>query len=570
MRFLLLVALCGLAFAETWKTIDIDRTIDVSSQIVKITALHTLENTGDEAKTVQIALSDDENAHLAYLSAQIDGVKGRLTVSKDAESKNGFKIYTVTLRNPVAKGKQIKLKVNKRLTAALKPLPAKISQLENQFVVFSGNAYVPSVYAVATQKTTVKTTPSGKILSSTAVNPHKQETERVSYGPYEKIAALESKPIKVHYENYSPFVVATLVERTIEVSHWGNIAVEEYIELVHKGAEMKGTFSRLDFQQDRRGRRQPALQQFTTVLPATARDIYYRDEIGNISTSAVRVRAESVDVEIRPRFPLFGGWKTSYVLGYNVPTYEYLHNEGNQYGLKMRVLDHIFENIVVEKLVTKVILPEHVRKVKVITPFPMERLSDEIKPTYLDTTGRLVVIVQKENLVAEHIQPFTLTYEFEFKDMIREPILATAFFFVLFLAVIVYVRFDFSIVSDPLLDAREKLEGRLRELANAVDRKQKLYSKLTEAAANYKQSRDSSLLAEAKKAFESGRTTANEKLSALLASLKKDKNLAGQGPRTAEIRRQKSQQKSAGPEETQFTKKVEESRYRADSILGSL
>lgn len=45
--------------------------------------------------------------------------------------------------------------------------------------------------------------------------------------------------IIVHCENNAPFVVATEVVRIIEVSHWGNIAVEEAISVVHKGAELK-------------------------------------------------------------------------------------------------------------------------------------------------------------------------------------------------------------------------------------------------------------------------------------------------------------------------------------------
>lgn len=63
-------------------------------------------------------------------------------------------------------------------------------------------------------------------------------------------------------------------------------------------------------------------------MPAAATDIYYRDEIGNISTSHLRVLEDAVEVDIRPRFPLFGGWKTHYLLGYNLPSYEYLFNSG--------------------------------------------------------------------------------------------------------------------------------------------------------------------------------------------------------------------------------------------------
>jgi oligosaccharyltransferase complex subunit alpha (ribophorin I) len=58
-------------------------------------------------------------------------------------------------------------------------------------------------------------------------------------------------------------------------------------------------------------------------------NVYYRDEIGNISTSHLKELDDLVEVELRPRFPLFGGWKTQYLLGYNVPSYQYLYNEGN-------------------------------------------------------------------------------------------------------------------------------------------------------------------------------------------------------------------------------------------------
>ena len=73
-----------------------------------------------------------------------------------------------------------------------------------------------------------------------------------------------------------------------------------------------------------------------TVLPASARDVYYRDEIGNISTSAMRELDDMVELDLRPRFPLFGGWKTHYVLGYNVPSYQYLFQNGmNSYDCQL-------------------------------------------------------------------------------------------------------------------------------------------------------------------------------------------------------------------------------------------
>jgi len=41
--------------------------------------------------------------------------------------------------------------------------------------------------------------------------------------------------------------------RVIEVSHWGNIAVEETYDLVHSGAVLKGPFSRYEYQRHQDG-----------------------------------------------------------------------------------------------------------------------------------------------------------------------------------------------------------------------------------------------------------------------------------------------------------------------------
>lgn len=79
----------------------------------------------------------------------------------------------------------------------------------------------------------------------------------------------------MHYENQTPFLTVTNLERVIELSHWGNIAVEETIDVVHTGAILKGSFSRYDFQKDSRGA-QSAVKSYKTILPASASGVYYR------------------------------------------------------------------------------------------------------------------------------------------------------------------------------------------------------------------------------------------------------------------------------------------------------
>lgn len=43
------------------------------------------------------------------------------------------------------------------------------------------------------------------------------------------------------------------MERVIEISHWGNIAVEEHFQVTHSGATLKGPFSRYDYQRNQDG-----------------------------------------------------------------------------------------------------------------------------------------------------------------------------------------------------------------------------------------------------------------------------------------------------------------------------
>merc|ERR1711902_24793 len=195
-------------------------------------------------------------------------------------------------------------------------------------------------------------------------------------------------------------LVVSSLSRIIEVSMWGNLAVEETIDVVHRGAQLKGSFSRYEFQRENSG--VSSVKNFKTLLPAAASNVYYRDDIGNISTSHMKVMEDAVELDLRPRFPLFGGWKTHYVVGYNVPSYEYLFYKGDNHVLNMRLVDHLFDDMIIENAEVRVILPEGVSDIKVSTPYPMTRGEDDKHYTYLDTTGRTVVTLYTDKTLTEN------------------------------------------------------------------------------------------------------------------------------------------------------------------------
>jgi len=75
------------------------------------------------------------------------------------------------------------------------------------------------------------------------------------------------------------------VTKTIEVSHWGNIAVEETYLIKNEGAKLVGEYSRVDYNDYTREAGKSALKSLYAEYPVHTWGMYYTDDIGNISTS---------------------------------------------------------------------------------------------------------------------------------------------------------------------------------------------------------------------------------------------------------------------------------------------
>lgn len=93
---------------------------------------------------------------------------------------------------------------------------------------------------------------------------------------------------------------------------------------------LKGHFSRLDHQhQNFYGKPAPhVVNSLPLHLPPGIRNAYYYDLIGNVSTSRLRIapsvsRKSNVNqyslLELRPRYPLLGGWNYTFTLGWDAP-----------------------------------------------------------------------------------------------------------------------------------------------------------------------------------------------------------------------------------------------------------
>lgn len=279
------------------------------------------------------------------------------------------------------------------------------------------------------------------IETYTQVGASKTQGKTIKYGPYEDIEANTYEPIKIHFLNNSPFMTANRILKEVEVSLWGNVAVEEIYSVEHSGAKLVGPFSRLDYDMKRNNDESPDWIKLEGEIPKVATDVYYRDVIGNISSSHLRYEGKYQNLELEMRFPMFGGWKNEFYIGYNLPISQYvtsLSKNKNRHTLAINFGPAI-DNLAINDYTVRFILPEGARDIKYNYKYRVEKENgdgdgNEKRYTYLDSPfeGRPVIQFKRQNVVDDYDQIFEISYTLTL-PMWREPLMIVGSFFTIFL-----------------------------------------------------------------------------------------------------------------------------------------
>lgn len=120
----------------------------------------------------------------------------------------------------------------------------------------------------------------------------------------EKFSAVDVAPLspvqqRIKFVLNVHFVQSSRTKRYVEISHWGNIYVSDEYYLHNRGAKFRGAFSTIDFNKGRKDTGKTAWRRQDIKLPYNAWGLFYRDEIGNISTSTVSRSVTSAHSEQR-------------------------------------------------------------------------------------------------------------------------------------------------------------------------------------------------------------------------------------------------------------------------------
>ena len=186
---------------------------------------------------------------------------------------------------------------------------------------------------------------------------------KLTYGPFDQKPAGAVSPAQVRFEFTKPLTHVSSLDRDIEVSHWGgNIAFEERYVLHNLGANLSHPFSRVKWAQSQYFNPSTfALKEIRVPLQAGSLDPYFTDTIGNVSTSHFRSSKREAVLEMKPRYPIFGGWKYPFTIGWNSNAANFLRRKASGgYVLKVPFLEgpKQVEGVEYEQVNVRVVLPE--------------------------------------------------------------------------------------------------------------------------------------------------------------------------------------------------------------------
>jgi len=458
----------GPAFENT----AIVRTIELGGSLTHVSTTYAVKALEPGQTVYHITLGKDEREKTSWVEAKVKGQMIPLEIAELGEHETSdVHVFGVTLPRKLAVNGTISLVLETIQTHATYPYPAQATQTEPQLLKYDAELFVLSPYTTLVQRTKVKSpspdipsysTPSGvdEFVGDASVT---KSGAVITYGPFHNVGPSATteflsdiqQAVSVQYNYDHPVLEVTKLQRSAEISHWGsNLNIEDRIDLHNAGPLLKGHFSRLEYQGQLYFGRVSAhiLGGLVLHLPPGLTNAYFYDLNGNVSTSHLR-RTPSVPkgskaiqhsvLEMRPRYPLLGGWNYSFTLGFDTPLQDSVSWDATnqRYIVGVPVMTHI-PGSVVDEAEIKIILPEGATEIDVVTPFPALSSTISTHVSYLDTTGRPAVSVTYKDLTDRHTGMIYVSYKVPLSAHLKKPMAVGAAFLSLFMIGLAARRVD--------------------------------------------------------------------------------------------------------------------------------
>lgn len=498
------------AEVSAWAPTAVSSTIQLGGSLTRSTAVYSLEKR-DSSSQGQDSRRWTTAVKGAHQGGWVEATTGKGAAKRKIEMlpaavHDDLTLYSLDLAPESQSGvTSLAVTVSSVQSHQTVPFPAKLAQnAESVYLLWKGDLLAPIAGLPADQRRQVKEikvrvkTPTPRIVSyetPEGFEAHQQTgsaTLTFTSKPGVDFSTLSEQIAAVHFQQPEAVAAIRKLDRIVELSHWGNnLAIQDTIDLFNAGPELDGQFARIDFQKASMMRRQgiTAIPSLSLSLPASASNPYFYDLVGNVSTSHFRSSASSSKgvlpsqqqkkrnshvpavLELKPRYPILGGWNYSFTIGYDLPLGEFVRTRAKEQGGSGKYLAAVpfltpIKDVAIDAVRVEIRLPEGARDIHVHTPFPMSTVSypafvprlfgkhdtvqqgGSVSWTYLDSTGRPTVVLTKEDCTDMHGGDVLIEYTLPFYvDWFQKPIACASVLASLFVAIALAKRVKTAIPS---------------------------------------------------------------------------------------------------------------------------
>jgi oligosaccharyltransferase complex subunit alpha (ribophorin I) len=284
------------------------------------------------------------------------------------------------------------------------PFPKNIAQTDKSTFLASANAQLKSPYQSLVQETVIKV--AGTIKRSNS--PHLAKTTQNSLSfSFDQVPPNSEFLSVIHYEATSPCLIFNSYEKSVEISHWfSKLLFVEHFDIQNCGPKVEN-FNRILYMAN--PGKGSVVNELVARLPPAASDIYYKDTIGNVSTSRVFIDSKSTRLALRPRYPLFGGMRYSWFHGYSALFDQFLKTlDSGRFQLFVPVAPSV-ASIPARQYKLKIMLPEQAFDIEINNSVDMNT-QESTSYSYFDTTGKPTITFSSDAFYPDNVGVVAVTY----------------------------------------------------------------------------------------------------------------------------------------------------------------
>lgn len=401
--------------SSTWTNLHYYRNVELTLPYVKEYDLIEAKNTSPEPQENYIfTLNDGLNfiPEVSYVSVMLTERNLELFPFRMYEG-----VYAVRFPEPIAPQQSVEFKIRYVYANTLAPFPEKIEMHEKQELLVKLNKYVYSPYntedyslvfngfakgqEMQLQMENAQITPNLPLLTG------RVESDALVYGPVlTTIPPYSKAPMGLVFDHPRPLTRVINLERSfwLPASGVGVVQTEDYYELTNNGAQLKNGYSRGEWMKGRYDiiREHFALSQleFPELPLAKFEDYYFTDKVGKVSSHHPALG----HIIMQPRYPLFGGWKYNFTMGWNNKIESFVHEVEQQedyFIAKFPLLTGLRE-VYYDDVVLNFYLPEGAQFLSLSSPLINNNVEVTSEASYLDvSSGHVKVTVKFHNLIDE-------------------------------------------------------------------------------------------------------------------------------------------------------------------------